>query len=265
MNSTNEMSKHWMITSFKEDFVIPEGVEYSCYQREVCPDTQREHWQAYVICSTRKRFATVQKMFPGDHLEKARANSNSCMDYCMKVQTRLWGPYQYGIAPCAKKQSILEDVKMKGAKRVLEEQPTLWRSLRALQAVEVLFQNGRDTPTKTLLFHGKTGTGKSKIANLIGSYLGQLAQVEGTMQWFDGYSGEDLCLIEEVREIRNISQFLRITDRYAMRVPVKGGYVNWRPSWLILTTNLTPEALYGGFDKATQDAIKRRLTIMEVY
>ena len=38
--------------------------------------------------------------------------------------------------------------------------------------------------------------------------------------------------------------FLRLTDRYPMRVPIKGGFVDWVPVRIWITANYGPDILY---------------------
>lgn len=62
------------------------------------------------------------------------------------------------------------------------------------------------------------------------------------LKWFDGYTGQKTVIFDDFRGTpENYSQVLRLTDRYPMRVPIKGGYVAWVPTTVIFTCPGKPE------------------------
>ena len=60
------------------------------WQTEVCPDTQRKHYQGYILTRTQQRFSAMKKALPGVHIEIAR-NWSALLNYCKKTETAVEG------------------------------------------------------------------------------------------------------------------------------------------------------------------------------
>lgn len=90
----SEKSTRWTFTAYKDQFDMfvtkPELVVQWKWNHEMCPTTQREHYQGWMRMSRQVRFAQVQKMFPGVHLEIPR-NWAAVLNYCQKSATRIEG------------------------------------------------------------------------------------------------------------------------------------------------------------------------------
>lgn len=260
------MSKYWLITSYEDDFTVTEEVEFSVYQREVCPNTHREHWQCFVGFKARKRFSTVRRLYPGCHIEVMRGSVNESVSYCSKEDSRLWGPYFVGEVPSAQaKQDILGELTRFPVKEVITRQPKLWRSVRQMRELRTLLSEPRNHLTEGVLLTGLTGTGKSRIASTICDFLGRSAWISPELQWFDGYDGEELVILDEVRPPISIPMTLRVLDRYPLKVPVKGGFTNWAPHLVIMTSNLSLNELFPNIDGKSLQALRRRITEFTVY
>lgn len=54
--------------------------------------------------------------------------------------------------------------------------------------------------------------------------------------WFDGYMGQSHVLMDEYRGQLPLGALLSITQRYPTRVPVKGGFVQWKPNFIYFTS-----------------------------
>lgn len=127
----------------------------------------------------------------------------------------------------------------------------------------------RDKPI-ILWFWGATGTGKTRTAIEIAtdSNLSYWISHSEKLQWFDGYNGQEYVIIDDFRRnMCSYNYFLRLCDRYQMQVQVKGGYVNWIPKVIIITSPVDVETAYTYFDmKANEerqwdhlDQLKRRI------
>jgi len=76
--------------------------QYYTYQKEICPDTGREHIQGYCELLRRSRRDTFCRKFPC-HAELRRGNHAQAVAYCQKRETRAEGTdfEEYGDArPC---------------------------------------------------------------------------------------------------------------------------------------------------------------------
>lgn len=80
--------------------------------------------------------------------------------------------------------------------------------------------------------------------------------------WFDGYVGQTRVIFDDFRPWWcEFSWLLRLLDRYPIQVPVKGGFVNFIPEEIIITTNKSPEDAFGMY-RSNEDLqqLRRRLT-----
>lgn len=90
----NKTARSWTFTSFAAEINIDRNaVKYAIYQREVAPDTGREHWQGYVILNNPQRMTAVKGVIgdPTAHLEIAKGNPEQNHKYCTKEESRKEG------------------------------------------------------------------------------------------------------------------------------------------------------------------------------
>lgn len=74
-------------------------IRFLCGQFELSPETRREHFQGYIQFFDKVAGITLmQSIFGPCHVEVARGSVKSCTDYCTKEETRLRGPFTFGIA-----------------------------------------------------------------------------------------------------------------------------------------------------------------------
>nr|ALO78643.1 truncated alpha rep [Cotton leaf curl Multan alphasatellite] len=100
-------SQWWCFTVFFLSATAPDlvplfentHVSYACWQEEESPTTRRRHLQGYLQLKGKRSLAQVKSLF-GDlnpHLEKQRARkTDEARDYCMKEETRVSGPFEFG-------------------------------------------------------------------------------------------------------------------------------------------------------------------------
>ncbi len=110
----------------------------------------------------------------------------------------------------------------------------------------------RGEPTVTILYGG-SGTGKSAYCNLQEMLVGKEAfwlsapadgRGRNSRVWWDGYSGEETVVIDEFYGWLPYNFLLRMLDRNALQVEVKGGSVPLRATHFIFTSNTPPEDWY---------------------
>ena len=87
-------SSRWQFTAYKDQWslfeTMPPGIAEWGWQREICPDTNREHYQGYLRLAQQQRFAWLAKNLPGVHVEVAR-NWQALIAYSKKEDTRAPG------------------------------------------------------------------------------------------------------------------------------------------------------------------------------
>jgi len=261
--------RYWCFTSFEAEEPVFTGLpgHFLTYQREECPKTGQGHWQGMIGFPKKVRL-TAAKAFlghPSAHLEVCR-NIKASMDYCRKAETAVAGSWRmHGDSPLAwskNETTVIDDLKKCSVMDLVSARPTLWRNVRILKDLKASLLPSRSKPTKCYALVGPTGCGKTRTALEIAKFVGTYVFLAPELRWHDPYCGEDVCIVDEFRGDCSVSHLLRLCDRYPMKVEVKGGWVEFAPSVLIITSNLHPEAWYAA-DAMTMSAIRRRLTVIE--
>lgn len=128
---------------------------------------------------------------------------------------------------------------------------------------ELLENKRRLEAPKVYWFYGETGTGKTKEAVRIGEeeFGGDYWISNSGDDWYDGYRGQKCVILDDIRATNwKFNNMLRLTDRYRLRVPVKGSFVQWLPETIIITAPGTPEEVYSNHSTGeTFDGIEQLL------
>jgi len=111
------------------------------------------------------------------------------------------------------------------------------------------------------VFWGVTGSGKSREAWTLGG-MDSYCKDPRSKFWC-GYRDQRTVIIDEFRGGIDISHILRWTDRYPVQVEVKGSSRPLLADLIFITSNLHPNDWYPDIDRATNDALMRRLIIKE--
>lgn len=115
----------------------------------------------------------------------------------------------------------------------------------------------RDWVTEVLVFWGRTGAGKTRLVHELATDL----YIHPGGAWFDGYDGQADVLFDDFggSDFR-LPYLLKLLDRYQMTVPIKGGFVQWAPRRIFITSNIDPNNWYSGAFIEHQAALRRRIT-----
>lgn len=255
------------------------NLRYAVFQRERGANGT-EHIQGYFEFKSKLRITQILKLpsFPASHLEPARGTRDESRDYCMKEDTRVAGPYEYPdvnafVATHSQgKRTDLDSVAelvRSGASvsQVAEAFPAMFiKYSKGISTLVSLAIRPRPTPPVVILNYGPTGCGKSRMAFDYPTTIGRWVNPIGKGGWFDGYSGQDVAVFDDFAGAMSqcqLTDFLRITDRYSLQVPIKGGHVWWYPLVIIVTTNIHPKKWYDYSNRMEHfRAIQRRFTIV---
>lgn len=139
---------------------------------------------------------------------------------------------------------------------VVQTQPQLLPAIRALERFKQLALKPKHRNVEVIYLTGAAGTGKSKWA--WDNYPDLYSKPDGA--WFDGYTGQTTLLLDDYYGDIPYPQFLKITDRYPLQVPVKGGFVHAQWERVIITSNHTIDKFY-----QVTDALKRRIKETHVF
>lgn len=185
----------------------------------------------------------------------------------MKLDTRVSGPVEVGTlgtwAKKLKEVNMPEILSKKRVRDLLVDRPEMWRSVRALKDLRSEVQPRRDKLTAGVLFCGKTGTGKTKLASLISSYLGaDETYWKPVGKWWNGYDQEQLVVYDEFRGQCEVSELLKLLDRTPHQIEFKGGVGQFNSNMIIFCSNIMLEHMYPDMDFATLEAIRRRFLVI---
>lgn len=134
------------------------------------------------------------------------------------------------------------------------------RYRRSINSFFMLHSIPRTWQCSVIIYYGRTGTGKTSAV------YGNLPSIEDIWVypgggWFDGYAGEKIVLFDDFSGSEfKIGYLLKVLDRYPMRVPIKGDFVNWAPQEIYITSNLNPDVWFPNAHQAHREALKRRFT-----
>lgn len=231
------------------------------FQKEV-GEKNTEHFQGHIIFAKRMSLNEVKKIkfLEKAHWEIAKGTWANNVQYCTK-EPRIAGPWKKEI-PASRQgertdlQQAADLIKEGSVQDVAEQMPDTFiryhRGLVALQ--ERLHQDSNEDRQKEIIYiWGPSGVGKSRLAR---TYPG--AGVLDYANNFFAYDPCETCIIEEADTL-NISEgnWLRIMDRYPFRLRIIGGWINFNPVRIVLTSNVPPEIC---FNFAYPERFMRRIT-----
>lgn len=94
------MKRNWCFTAFTEPHVpvTHKHFRYAIFQKERCPETKREHYQGYIEFSQGIKLQPLKLAFEDDtvHFEGRRGTREQARAYCMKADTQLEAPKEFG-------------------------------------------------------------------------------------------------------------------------------------------------------------------------
>lgn len=223
------------------------------------------HLQGFIIFQNAKTFNQV-KAFLGDryHIERTIGSAQQNIAYCSKDNEYI----EFGELPQQGSRKDIQQVKqmVKEGKSMSEivEQATSYQSIRMAEICKKYQPiQPRDKP-EVRYYWGGTGCGKTRLAyeelGMENTWVNS-----NTLQWFDGYDGQENVIIDDFRGNQcSFAFLLRLLDRYPMKVPIKGGFVNWNPKRIFITSTNSPYNVYSD-EKITEniEQLIRRIDIIQ--
>jgi len=240
---------------------------YIIYGHEVAPTTNTPHLQGYVQFAKQVSPSFVKKINKKIHWITANGNVEQNKKYCSKgtdIFEKDEASYQ------GKRTDIVEI-----RKKMIEGKPMIeiiaeQQTYQAIRLVEKLYEykplSAEYKKKEVYWLYGETGTGKTRhaIERIKESGKDYWRSNIGGGQWFNGYAGQPIALLDEVRAGEwKYSTMLQILDGYELRCPTKGGFTIWNPEIVYITSPKNPEDTYAGqlqFGDGHIDQLKRRIT-----
>ncbi|AJP36452.1 replication-associated protein [Avon-Heathcote Estuary associated circular virus 21] len=187
---------------------------YLCYGRET-GESETPHYQAY-----------IELLVPNDFLGLRNDLKELILNHASEAAPRQETTASRKISTQSNMVSGSPIAKGKGMTS------RFFTEYRAMHAME------RDAPTKVYVFHGPTASGKTRAAFDMNCH-----QMDYIAPFFTDPQNAPVLLFDDVHNPVNLfgrRLFLRITDRYPMKVRCLGKYVEWNPTVIIFTTNDDP-------------------------
>lgn len=236
-------------------------VSYIVFGKEGANNTP--HLQTYIEFNNRTTLDQAKAIVSDRaHFEKRRGTAQEAADYCKKE-----GDYQeFGEISQDRSghRTDLEDLKKdladgKSLKEISDEHfGSYMRYRRSIQSYMQLHETPRQFVTKVHVFWGATGTGKTKAVYEKASYQDIYTHPGGP--WFDGYMGQEIALFDDFGGSEfKLTYLLKLLDRYPMKVPIKGNFVEWKPKHIYITSNKKPDDWYPNAYPEHQAALARRI------
>lgn len=229
-----------------EDF--PKWLSYMVYQREVCPDTGRVHFQGYIELAGKHSMVQLHGVagLEHAHFEVRRGTQGQARDYAMKADTRVEGPWEYGELKAQGKRSDLEDIKVlvdcnTPILQIWEQHyGSMIRYHRSVKEYKRIKTAKRNWVTNIIIIIGPSGIGKSRLAREMAAD----AYWKPPGKWWDDYDGHSTVIWDEFSGQYPFRELLRILDSSPLSVESKGSYVQFVADTVIFTSNFGPADWY---------------------
>jgi len=217
-----------------------------------------KHYQGVFYSKEKVTCSWLLKKLPGCGYMAPVKDTKGAVSYCGKSESRLDGPWERGTMPAQGKRSDLLECKeiIDGGGRMedLFEQSfsNAVRYGRGLKSYIDLVdkKSPRTWLTQCYIYYGDAGMGKTEAAKEETLAWGgktfwmTLEAGMGGKVWWDGYDGEPNIVIDEFEQQIRLSDFKRIIDSSPFKVPVKGGYVEFKAKRVWFLSNITTDCWY---------------------
>jgi len=237
---------------------------------ESCPNTGRLHCQGYFRFSSSVAVSRARSIFPAhDHVEVAKGDEESNVAYCSKSESRVAGPFRFGVPAAPGKRNdfvaVRELVALGKTVSEIIDVATSYQSIRAAEILMKYMEKPRDpsSPPDVCWYHGKTGTGKTR-AVFEEFPSAWVSAIDGA--WYDGYDHHGVACLDDFRKsFTPFNTLLRLLDRYPYRIMNKGGSRQWVPRVIIITCPWAPDVLYDGRSGEDLGQLMRRITEVRLF
>lgn len=231
------------------------------------------HVQGYVYFKEPRTMATVKRLLGYDsaHLEPRRGSHTQAKDYCMKLDTRVAGPWEFGDSAAVPEfqgdngwGELLCDARTMREVEMFEKYPErMIRCYKGINRFRQLCTPSRNWPMRVCVLVGPSGVGKTYTAHKLaeGKTHYVVPEPKQSGLYMDGYEGQEVVIVDEMsKRFFTRCGLLRLLDRYAMKVSVHGNQVEFTSRIIIFTSNKHPKEWYNSGYDWEDDPLRRRLT-----
>lgn len=244
-----------------------------------------EHLQGYSHLKNPKTFKAFGKLTDKTmHLENSKGSAEDNRDYCSKGEQphEEWATMKKNGPNYGKNANVWSCGTMpkQGIRTDIHELRDACENVTALsdiiaddQNVVALAKYGRFAQMvyasaskkrsrafrnlEVIVHWGETGTNKTRTAYDEGAFKWSPS---GHQEWWDGYDGEDILLIDEFYGQLKPARLLELLDGYSCRLPIKGGFTYAAWTKVYITSNAHPSMWYKDIPDEVQRAVCRRVS-----
>lgn len=221
--------------------------------------------QIYVEFKQRQTHTYVRAALPGAHIEPARGSAWQNYVYCTKEDSKT-GRFEFSIGTFTAPRNRESKNELGPVTAAIREGKSEAEIANLFPEIFVRHCNGipklighlQTTPEVrsvcVVLLTGPSGTGKSYWARQYAHFHGQslfskMIQRSDETQWFDGYQGQDVLLLDDFDKgqvpFRTLLTWL---DVYKLTVQRKGSTAFAKWGLVVITSNTTPQEWYPNED-----------------
>lgn len=211
------------------------------------------------------RLAHYKKHLPQAHCEPVLVD-NGVDKYCMKQETRVEGPWEFGEKPMQRNsRKDWESVYLKAKQGLIEEIPAdirvrCYSQLKKIEKDHLKIEDNQDG-CRGVWIYGDSGVGKSRLARR--DYPDHYPKL--CNKWWDGYNNQTNVIMDDIGpEHKVLGQQLKIwSDRYGCVLENKGGAMSSKYKNFVVTSQYKIEEIFGE-DPKTVEALKRRFKVIHI-
>lgn len=231
-------------------------------------DSGTPHLQGYIEFAIPKGFTFARNELGGPrvHIEIRRGSGLAAASYCKKGgDFKEYGTLRKSCKGDRRDLREIQDLIESGCSEldIARHYPGQWhRYYRSFDRYRLLCRSTGLRDVQVYVLWGDPGTGKSGFVydftmRKYGCYNSLYSVADAKNWWFDGYARQPVVLFDDFRGESTVSNILRITDRYPVLAPVKGGFVDFTPEYVFFTSNKPPEEWFP--DSVDVRAFRRRV------
>lgn len=272
-------ARNWLLTlNQKGDESLPDGEEwckhlfeqtgavYVVGQLEAGNDTERAHIHAYANWPFKMGFTRLKRLYPSINLREVKID-NGVREYCMKEETRVAGPWEFGKIPLLRNSktdwALVKQAAIAGDFNSIPDSIYV-RNYSTLQRIYKDNCKVVDSPhLRGIYIYGESEIGKSSLARNL--FPGEPVYTKLHNKWFDGYQNESIIIWDDLglEHPQYFASYLKLwTDRYGVRGETKGGVVPLNHKYFIITSQYSLEKMFS--DTETYAAMSRRCFVYEM-
>lgn len=231
-------------------------VRYVIYGKEVA-ETGTPHLQGYLELNTKQRLSWLKKnLHPTAYFAKRIGTQEQAINYCKEDGDWIERGEKLGICGA---RTDLDRVRMVAQEEDMRTVCAQFNQQQIRVAEKFLTYNEtpRDWKPLVIWIWGPTGTGKSKLARELVNMDDCYTKNDGT-KWWDGYDAHEDVIIDDFRDSWwSLTEMLSLLDRYEKRVEYKGGWRQFKPLRIIITSAKDPESCYYGVGECIKQLLRR--------